>query len=88
MKKMILGGLLGLALTVTTGNDLYAQTTTKSRAGKNAAIGAVAGAATGAVVSHKKKKGALIGGPTGAVVGYAWGKHRDKKRGRKVVTKH
>ena len=67
--------------------DSFAQTT-KSRAGKNAVIGAAAGAVTGALVSKKKGKGALIGGAIGAVGGYAWGKHRDKTRGRKIVRKH
>jgi len=69
--------------------DLMAQTTTKSRTGKNALIGAGAGAVTGAVVSKKHRaKGAVIGGAIGAAGGYAWGKHKDKKKGRRIVTKH
>jgi uncharacterized protein YqgC (DUF456 family) len=88
MKKMMCTLSLLLALTVAGVNHASAQTTTKSRAGKNAAIGAGAGAVTGAVVSKHKGKGAIIGGAVGAVGGYAWGKHQDKKKGRKVVTKH
>ena len=86
MKKILIAVLLMIAI-IFNSMEGMAQTT-KSRAGKNALIGAAAGAATGALVSKKKGKGALIGGAIGAVGGYAWGKHRDKKRGRKVVYKH
>lgn len=79
---------LVLALTVAGVNNASAQTKTKSRAGKNTAIGAGVGAVTGAAVSKHKGKGAIIGGVVGAAGGYAWGKHQDKKKGRKVVVKH
>ena len=42
-------------------------------------IGAAAGAGTGAIVSKKKGKGALIGGAVGAGAGYLYGRHKDKK---------
>ena len=87
MKKVLLGLMLSFGLVVASVNDASAQTKTKSRAGKNAAIGAVIGAGTGAAVSKKRGKGAIIGGVAGAGVGYAWGKHKDKKKGRKVVHK-
>ena len=80
------GFVLAFALTAGA-NAADAQTTTKSRAGKNAVIGAAAGAATGAAVSKKRGKGAIIGGAVGAAGGYAWGKHKDKKKGRRVVHK-
>jgi hypothetical protein len=85
MKKIICGFALALSMIVAGSTDANAQTKTKSRAGKNAAIGAAAGAVTGAAVSHHKGKGAIVGGAAGAAAGYAWGKHRDKKKGRKVV---
>jgi uncharacterized protein YqgC (DUF456 family) len=86
MKKFVIAMSLVTAISLTHA-DVSAQTTTKSRAGKDAAIGAAAGAVTGAVVSKKKGKGAIIGGVAGAAGGYAWGKHQDKKKGRKVVRK-
>jgi hypothetical protein len=58
--------------------------TTKSRKGKYAAIGAGVGAGTGVAVSKNNSKGAVIGGVVGAGTGYIYGKHRDKKKGRKV----
>jgi uncharacterized protein YcfJ len=42
-------------------------------------IGAGAGAVTGAVISKKKGKGAIIGGVVGATGGYLLGRHKDKK---------
>ena len=83
MKKLIMAVSLITAIGI---SNVSAQTTTtKSRAGKNAVIGAAAGAATGAIVSKKRVKGAVIGGAIGAAGGYAWGKHKDKKKGRRVV---
>ncbi|MEP6712783.1 MAG: glycine zipper domain-containing protein [Ferruginibacter sp.] len=67
---------------------VQAEAQTKSRAGKDALIGAGAGALTGVAVSKHKGKGAFIGGAAGAVGGYAYGKHQDKKKGRKIVRKH
>jgi hypothetical protein len=92
MKKIIFILAIIFSLTVLSSNLLYAQTTevkTKtntSHKGKNAAIGAGIGAATGAVVSNKKGKGALIGGAVGAGAGYLYGRHKDKKH-PKTVTK-
>lgn len=48
---------------------------------KGAVIGAGAGAATGAIVSHDKSKGAIIGGVVGGTAGYLHGRHKDKKAG-------
>jgi hypothetical protein len=87
MKKFICGAGLVLALLLA-GTDEASAQTTKSRARKNVAIGAGAGAVTGAVVSKKRGKGAVIGGVAGAAGGYLWGKHQDKKKGRKVVRKN
>jgi outer membrane lipoprotein SlyB len=89
MKKMICGGIMALMFSVAVTNA-DAQLTTHSRARKNTAIGAGAGAVTGAMVSRSghKGKGAILGGVVGGVAGYAWGKHQDRKKGRKVVYKH
>lgn len=88
MKKIFYGSFLALALSAFTVSELSAQEVkTTSRARKNTAIGAGAGAVTGAVISKKKGKGAVIGGVVGAGAGYAWGKHQDKKKGRKVKVK-
>lgn len=61
-------------------------TTTKkkgwSKAAKGTAIGAGAGAITGAIISKKKGKGAIIGGIIGAGGGYIIGRKEDKKDGR------
>ena len=87
MKKLMYGFVLAFALTAGA-NAADAQTTTKSRAGKNAVIGAAAGAATGAAVSKKRGKGAIIGGAVGAGAGYLYGRHKDKKNPtRKTVYK-
>ena len=83
MKKWLFGIIAATGLLISVESN--AQTKTVSRARKNTAIGAGAGAVTGAAVSHKKGKGALIGGVVGAGAGYAWGKHKDRKKGRKVV---
>jgi Glycine zipper len=80
MKKII--SVLGLAFAlaaVSTG----AQAQTTSHKKKDAIVGGVAGAATGAVVSKKRGKGAIIGGALGAGAGYAVGRHKDKKAGKK-----
>lgn len=53
-----------------------------SKRKKDAVIGGVAGAATGAIVSKHKGTGALIGGAAGAGAGYLIGRHKDKKAGR------
>jgi hypothetical protein len=45
-------------------------------------IGAGAGAVTGAIISKKKGKGAVIGGLIGAGGGYIIGRKEDKKDGR------
>ena len=88
MKKLLYSGLLALVLGAFA-QEADAQTTvTRSRARQNTAVGAAAGAATGAIVSRKKGKGAIIGGVVGAAGGYAWGKHQDRKKGRKVKVKH
>ena len=87
MKKVLVAGIFGFIISISC-LEAGAQTTTKSRSGKNALIGAGAGAVTGAAVSNHKGKGALIGGAVGAAGGYAYGKHQDKKKGRKVVRNH
>lgn len=47
---------------------------------KGAIIGAVSGAATGAIVNKKNRKtGAVVGGILGAATGYGIGRHKDKK---------
>ena len=90
MKKIIFVLSMVIALSAFAG-DLQAQTTVKrkvnsSHKGKSTAIGAVAGAVTGAAVSKDKSKGAIIGGAAGAGAGYIYGSHRNKKH-PKVVTK-
>ena len=61
-----------------------------SNKAKGAAIGAGAGAVTGAVVSKNKGTGAVIGGAVGAGAGYLIGRHKDKKNpsSRKRVYKY
>ena len=93
MKKIMC--VVGLAFALTAGaavvNETQAQTKTKtvtSHKKKNALIGAGVCATTGAVVSNKRAKGAVIGGAVGAGAGYLWGKHRDKTHPmRKTITK-
>ena len=87
MKKIVLSIVMLVAMGIMA-MQADAQTTTKSRARRDVLIGAGAGAVTGAAVSNRKGKGALIGGAAGAVGGYAYGKHQDKKKGRRVVRKH
>ncbi|UYZ59103.1 glycine zipper domain-containing protein [Hymenobacter latericus] len=55
---------------------------TWSKKGKGAAVGAGAGAVTGAVIAGKgdRGKGALIGGAAGAVGGALIGRKKDKKK--------
>ncbi len=53
-----------------------------SKAAQGAAIGGVAGAIGGAIISKKKGKGAIIGGIIGAGGGYVIGRAKDKKDGR------
>ena len=75
MKKIMC--ILGLAFALTA-VSADAQAQTKSHKKKDAVIGGVAGAATGAVVSKKRGKGAIIGGALGAGAGYVVGRHKDK----------
>ena len=53
-----------------------------SKKGKGAAVGAGAGAATGAVIAGKgdRGKGAVIGGAAGAVGGALLGRRKDRKK--------
>lgn len=53
-----------------------------SHAAKDATIGGVGGAVTGAIISKDKSKGAIIGGVLGATGGYIIGRSKDKKEGR------
>ncbi|HEV7350725.1 YMGG-like glycine zipper-containing protein [Telluribacter sp.] len=53
---------------------------------KGAIIGGAVGAATGAVVSKKKVKGAVIGGVVGAGAGAATGVIIDKRKERKAAS--
>lgn len=53
-----------------------------SHAAKDATIGGVGGAVTGAIISKNKGKGAVIGGVLGAAGGYILGRSKDKKEGR------
>lgn len=52
-----------------------------SKAAKGAAIGGVAGAAAGAIIT-KSGKGAIIGGVVGAGGGYIIGRSKDRRDGR------
>jgi hypothetical protein len=89
MKKMMFRLAIVGSLLLGAGIDepLHAQKykkTTKSRKGKYTAIGAGAGAATGVIAGKNDSKSAVIGGVVGAGAGYLYGKHKDKKKGRKV----
>ena len=97
MKKFLQIVTIVFAL-LTIGLYSHAQTQTKtvhktkkgwSNKAKGTAIGAGAGAVTGAVVSHNKGKGAIIGGAVGAGAGYLVGRHKDKKNpnSRKIIHK-
>jgi len=74
--------------TVNNGTASSGKTTTVTRrrgwshAAKDATIGGVGGAVTGAIISKKKGKGAIIGGVIGATGGYILGRSKDKKEGR------
>jgi uncharacterized protein YcfJ len=96
MKKIMYVLSLAFALTTFSAvmNKTEAQTTTTktktttSHKKKSTLIGAGAGAVTGAVISKKKGKGAIIGGAVGAGAGYLYGRHRDKTHPtKKTVTK-
>lgn len=82
MKKFFAVAALAFGLTLASGtvNEAAAQTNHKK---KDAIIGGVAGAATGAIVSKKKGKGALIGGAAGAGAGYLIGRQKEKKEAKK-----
>ena len=90
MKKFFLILLLTMSANLFASNFATAQTTevkTKTSTGqkkKSTLIGAGAGAATGAIVSRKKGKGAIIGGAVGAGAGYMYGRHREKKHPKTV----
>ena len=97
MKKVLhviilMSGLSVLSLHSKAQTEVKETTKTKtgwSNKAKGAAIGAGAGAVTGAVVSNKKGKGAIIGGAVGAGAGYLIGRHKDKKNpSRKKVYKY
>ena len=75
-----LGGLSASAQTTTTTTK-----TGSSQPKKDAIIGGVAGAVTGAVVSKHKGTGAVVGGAVGAGGGYLYGKHRQKHHPKTVV---
>jgi len=70
----------------TTNNNRSTTTVTRRRgwshAAKDATIGGVGGAVTGAIISKDKSKGAIIGGVLGAAGGYIIGRSKDKKEGR------
>lgn len=81
MKRLLSIVTLALGLTLASGSINEAAAQKKwSHKKKDAVIGGAAGAATGAIVSHKKGKGALIGGAVGAGAGYLVGRHKDKKK--------
>lgn len=56
-----------------------------SKAAQGAAIGGVAGAVGGAIISKKKGLGAVVGGVVGAAGGYIIGKGMDKKGNQLVI---
>ncbi|GAA4376033.1 YMGG-like glycine zipper-containing protein [Hymenobacter koreensis] len=83
--KTFIAAILSVSLMGAASVSAEAQTTQKkgwSKKGKGAAIGAGAGAATGAVIAGKgdRGKGALIGGAAGAVGGAIIGRKKDKKK--------
>jgi len=81
MKKLIRVLSFVILLFAFTISATQAQHRRWSHRKKDAVIGAGAGAATGAIVSHDKSKGAIIGGVVGAGAGYLHGRHKDKKTG-------
>ena len=89
MKKMMYRLALVGCLAIFSGVDTPVQAqqvkkTTKSRKGKYTAVGAGVGAATGIATGKNDSKSGVIGGVVGAGAGYMYGKHRDKKKGRKI----
>ncbi len=94
MKKFIYSISIAFALSGISGlyTKAAAQTTvkTETKTGwdhkkKDAAIGAGAGAVTGAIVSkHNRGSGAVIGGGAG----YLYGRHKDKKHPQYKKTVH
>ncbi|RYZ23191.1 MAG: hypothetical protein EOO16_05980 [Chitinophagaceae bacterium] len=89
MKKLLYSGFLAFTMICLAADDASAQTkvVTRSRARKTTAVGAAAGAATGVAVSGNNSKGAVIGGVVGAGTGYLYGKHQNRKKGKKVKVK-
>ena len=82
MKKLIRVLSLIILLFAFTVTIVSAQTHRKwSHRKKDAVIGTGAGAATGAIISHDKSKGAIIGGVVGGTAGYLHGRHKDKQNG-------
>lgn len=94
MKKILFALSIAMAATFFTAGTAAAQTKVKQETKtsthkkKDALIGAGAGAVTGAVVSHKHAKGAVIGSAVGAGAGYLLGRHKDKKNPPKKVYKY
>jgi hypothetical protein len=56
-----------------------------SKAAQGAAIGGVAGAVGGAIISKKKGLGAVVGAVVGAAGGYIIGKNKDKKENQFIL---
>lgn len=85
MKKWIYQLTLVCSVTLFSGviNTADAQTRQKSKKAKYTAIGAGVGAGTGIATSRNDSKGAAIGGVIGAGAGYMYGRHKDKKNGRR-----
>ena len=97
MKKVFYLLSLAFALLIMSGSltEAAAQKTKEvhkkgwSHKKKYAVVGAGAGAVTGAAVSKKRAKGAIIGGAAGAGAGYILGRHKDKKDpARKKIYKY
>ena len=83
MKKLVKVITLVFLLFAFTISFSFAQTHRKwSHRKKDAVIGGIAGAGTGALISHDHSKGAMIGGVLGAGAGYLHGRHKDKQAGR------
>jgi hypothetical protein len=82
MKKLVKVLSIIILLFAFTISIASAQTHRKwSHRKKDAVIGTGAGAATGAIISHDKSKGAIIGGVVGGAAGYLHGRHKDKQNG-------
>ena len=87
MKKVM--GLLSICFCISVGTA-SAQTTVDTKTGwshrkKATVIGAAAGTGTGAAVSRRRGRGAVVGGVVGAGAGYAYGTHRQKKHPKRVI---